>query len=71
MRKTKTKLNRVVPMNGRVREVFNQQRRSSEFVFTSLKTGGRLIDVKKAFSSARAEAGIPHFRSRDFLVLLR
>jgi hypothetical protein len=48
-------------MNARVREVLNRQKRSSEFVFTSEKTGGRLIDVKKAFSSARLEAGIPIF----------
>ena len=39
VRKTKTKLNRVVPMNARVREVLNRQKRSSEFVFTSEKTG--------------------------------
>jgi len=65
VRKTKTKLNRVVPMNMRVREVLNQQRRTSEFVFTSLKTGGRLTDVKKAFNTARVEAGIPDFQLRD------
>ena len=65
VRKTKTKLNRVVPMNARVREVLNRQKRSNEFVFTSEKTGGRLIDVKKAFSSARLEAGIPDFQLRD------
>lgn len=65
VRKTKTKLNRVVPMNARVREVLSGQKRSSEFVFTSEKTGGRLIDVKKAFSSARLEAGIPDFQLRD------
>jgi integrase len=65
VRKTKTKLNRVVPMNARVREVLNRQKRSSEFVFTSEKTGGRLIDVKKAFGSARLEAGIPDFQLRD------
>ena len=29
------------------------------------KTGGRLIDVKKALSSARLEAGIPDFQLRD------
>src|SRR5215213_5256970 len=63
--KTKTKLNRVVPMNAMVREVLNQQRRTSEFVFTSLKTGGRLKDVKKAFNTARLEAGIPDFQLRD------
>lgn len=65
VRKTKTKLNRVVPMNGRVREVFNQQRRASEYVFTSTKTGGRLIDVKKGFDSARIAASIPDFQLRD------
>ena len=34
-------------------------------VFTSLKTGGRLKDVKKAFNTARVEAGIPDFQLRD------
>ena len=65
VRKTKTKLNRVVPMNARVREVLNQQTRTSEFIFTSDKTGGRLKDVKKAFNTARVEAGIPDFQLRD------
>jgi len=51
-------------MNARVREVLNQQRRTSEFVFTSLKTGGRLKDVKKAFNTARVEAGLPDFQLR-------
>ena len=66
VRKTKTKLNRVVPMNARVRAVLNQQGRTSEFVFTSLKTGGRLKDVKKAFNTARVEAGIPDFSYGTF-----
>jgi len=65
VRKTKTKLNRVVPMNARVRQVLDQQRRSSEFVFTSEKTGGRLVDVKKAFNAARVNAKIPDFQLRD------
>jgi integrase len=65
VRKTKTKLNRVVPMNRRVREVFNKQKRSSEYVFTSVKTGGRLMDVKKSFNTARLQAGIPDFQLRD------
>ena len=52
-------------MNARVGEVLNQQGRTSEFVFTSLKTGGRLTDVKKAFNTARVEAGIPDFQLRD------
>jgi integrase len=33
--------------------------------FISLKTGGRLKDVKKAFNTARLEAGIPDFQLRD------
>jgi len=65
VRKTKTKLNRVVPMNGRVREILDKQKRSSEFVFTSAKTGERLMDVKKAFNTARLQAGIPDFQLRD------
>jgi integrase len=43
VRKTKTKLNRIVPMNGRVTEVLSQQRRTSEFVLPALK----LADVSK------------------------
>ena len=39
VRKTRTKLNRVVPMNARVKEVLNQQRRPTGFVLTSEKTG--------------------------------
>ncbi|HXQ37686.1 MAG TPA: hypothetical protein VN843_27000 [Anaerolineales bacterium] len=46
-------------------------RRTSEFVFTSLKTGGRLRDVKKAFDTARLEAGIPDFQLRDLRHSLR
>ena len=65
VRKTKSKLNRVAPMDRRVREIFNNQKRSSEYVFTSAKTGGRLMDVKKAFNTARREAGIPDFQLRD------
>ena len=34
-------------------------------MFASLKTGGRLKDVKKAFNTARLEAGIPDFQLRD------
>jgi integrase len=65
VRKTKTKLNRVIPMNARVRSVFDKQRRSSEYVFTSEKTGARLVDVKKAFNTARTTAKIRDFQLRD------
>lgn len=36
-----------------------------EYVFTSVKTCGRLRDVKKAFDTARTEAGISDFQLRD------
>lgn len=65
VRKTKTKLNRTVPMNARVREVLARQPRSSEYVFTSPRTGGRLVDIKKGFNEARIAAGIPNFQLRD------
>jgi len=65
VRKTKTKLNRTVPMNARVREVLGRQSRSSEYVLTSPKTGGRLVDLKKGFNEARSAAGIPDFQLRD------
>src|SRR5258706_10902666 len=57
VRKTKTKLNRTVPMNTRVREVLNRLPRSSEYVLTSPRTGGRLVDLKKGFNEARSAAG--------------
>jgi len=63
--KTKTKLNRSIPMNTRVREVLNLQPRTSEYVFTSPRTKGRLVDLKKGFSIARSAAGIPDFQLRD------
>ncbi|HKG60173.1 MAG TPA: site-specific integrase, partial [Pyrinomonadaceae bacterium] len=58
VRKTKTKLNRTVPMNARVREVLAQRPKSSEHVFTSPRTKGRLVDLKKGFNEARSAAGI-------------
>lgn len=46
-----------------IRDDVNKMRIASSI--TSLKTGGRLKDVKKAFNSARLEAGIPDFQLRD------
>ncbi|HXQ32868.1 MAG TPA: site-specific integrase [Anaerolineales bacterium] len=65
IRKTKTKLNRTVPMNTRVRDVLTLQPRTSEYVFTSPRTKGRLVDLKKGFNAARLAAGIPDFQLRD------
>jgi integrase len=65
VRKTKTKLNRAVPMNSRVREVLAQQPKTGEYVFTSPRTKSRLKDLKKGFNEARSAAGIPDFQLRD------
>jgi integrase len=65
VRKTKTKLNRTVPMNARVREVLAQRPKSSVHVFTSPRTRCRLVDLKKGFNEARSAAGIPDFQLRD------
>jgi integrase len=65
VRKTKTKLNRTVPMNSRVREVLVRQTKSSEYVFPSPRTGDRLVDLKKGFNAARLAARIPDFQLRD------
>lgn len=52
-------------MNTRVRGVLNLQPRTSEYVFTSPRTKGRLVDLKKGFNAARSAAGIPDFQLRD------
>ena len=61
VRKTTIGLYRVVPMNPQVREVFNTQKRSSNYVFASTKTGGRLMDVKR-LSTPALEPKKPDFQ---------
>ena len=39
--------------------------RTSEYVFPSPKTEGRLIDIKSSFDKAKREAGIRDFRFHD------
>lgn len=59
---TKTRKNREVPMNSEVREIMLQLcrlRTYEDYVFASVKTGGRLTDVKRAFQSACRESQIP------------
>jgi integrase len=64
---TKTDRNRDVPMNSEVREIMLglQPETTEGYVFRNPKTGGKLIDVKKAFNSAVREAGISDFKFHD------
>ena len=58
---TKSRKNREVPMNAEVREIvarLSRNKKDVEHVFVSPKTGGRLIDVKKAFQTACRKAEI-------------
>jgi integrase len=52
-------------MNSKVKEVIGRQKRVSEYVFPSPKTGGRLVDVKTSFNKAREAAGLQGFQLRD------
>jgi integrase len=58
---TKTRKNREVPMNSEVQEIMlrlSRLKKEEAYVFVSPKTGGRFIDVKRAFHSACKIAGI-------------
>jgi len=58
IRKTKTGKDRVIPMNDKVRLMLESMTKTNEFVFTSPRTNGRLIDVKKGFRKALEDAKI-------------
>ena len=65
VRKTKSSMERFVPMNRTVRELLDSLARTSDFVFPSPQTGVRLVDLKKGFYRAVEEAGIKNFRFHD------
>jgi len=68
LEKTKTGKGRTVPMNATVRDELTALCHSaihSEYVFTNPKTGARLIDIKKSFTSACDDAKIVDFRFHD------
>ncbi|MGI8466877.1 MAG: site-specific integrase [Pyrinomonadaceae bacterium] len=65
VRESKSGKKRLVPMNRSVRNLFNGLKRKSEYVFPSPRTGGKLVDVKKGFRKALANAKIPDFHFHD------
>lgn len=65
IRVSKNGKERFVPINETVRSTLEGIPRTSEYVFPSPKTKGRLVDVKYRFDKARKEAGIRDFRFHD------
>ena len=65
VRVSKNGKDRFVPINQTVRRMLEGLPRTSEYVFPSPKTEGRLVDVKFRFDKAKKEAGIRDFRFHD------
>ena len=65
VRFSKNGKDRFVPINQTVRRMLEGLPRTSEYVFPSPKTEGRLIDIKSSFDKAKKEAGIRDFRFHD------
>jgi integrase len=65
VRDTKTARDRVVPMSAAVREVLEQQPKTSGYVFPSPRTGGPLVDIKHAFTAACDAAKVKDLRFHD------
>jgi integrase len=65
VRQTKTGKDRVIPMNDKIRLILENMPKTNEFVFTSPRTNGKLVDVKKGFRKALEEAKIFDFHFHD------
>lgn len=66
--KSKTGRDRWLPMNRLVSETlveYKSQAGGGELVFRSMKTGERIVDIKKGFAKACEEAGICNLRFHD------
>jgi integrase len=64
---TKSRKDRVVPMNQTVRDelIRMSEQADGEFVFVSKRTGLNLTETKKGFNAACQDAGIKNFRFHD------
>ncbi len=65
VRQTKTGRDRAIPVNDKVLLMLENMPKVSEYVFTSPKTNGKLIDIKKGFHKALQDAKILNFRFHD------
>src|SRR5205807_243298 len=65
IRVSKNGKDRFVPINQTVRAMLEGLAHTSEYVFPSPKTEGRLVDVKGRFDLAKSDAGIKDFRFHD------
>ncbi|HZT57529.1 MAG TPA: site-specific integrase [Pyrinomonadaceae bacterium] len=66
--KSKSGRPRVIPMSRRVLEILRrlcEDVATGEYVFRSVRTGGRVNDIKKGFAGACEEAGIDNFTFHD------
>ena len=65
VRQSKNGKARAVPMNETIKTLLQRLPQTSEYVFPSPKTGGRVKDVGRQFEPAVRKAGISNFRFHD------
>ncbi|MBA3320474.1 MAG: site-specific integrase [Pyrinomonadaceae bacterium] len=65
VRQSKNGKARAVPMNETIKSLLQGLPKTSEYVFPSPKTGGRVMDVGRQFERAVKEAGLENFRFHD------
>ena len=65
VRNTKNGKDRIIPMNVTVRELLEDQPKTSSFVFPSPRTGERLVEIKYSFARAVRDAEITNLRFHD------
>ena len=65
VRQSKNGKARAVPMNETIKSLLQSLPKTSEQVFPSPKTGGRVIDVGRQFERAVGDVGLSNFRFHD------